>query len=59
MLYEVIRMFYFLKNTVEKDEQCKKRDDEEQRKAIRKWTAKQVRNNLFETNIRRIKGKKR
>ncbi len=25
VLYEVIRMFYFLKNTEEKDEQCKKK----------------------------------
>jgi hypothetical protein len=42
-----------------KTNNVKKRDDEEQRKAIRKWTAKQVRNNLCKTNIRRIKGKKR
>jgi hypothetical protein len=28
VLYEVMRMFYFLKNTAEKEEQCKKRDDE-------------------------------
>ncbi len=59
VLYEVIRMFYFLKITAQEDQQSKKRDDEEQRKAIRKWTAKEVRNNLCETNIRKIQGKKR
>ncbi len=52
-------MFQFLKNTAEKDEQSKKRDDEEQRKAIRKLREKQVRNNLCENNIRRINGKKK
>jgi hypothetical protein len=26
VLYEVIRMFYFLNNTVEKEEQCKKKE---------------------------------
>ncbi len=26
VFYEVIRMFYFLKNTAEKDEQCKKKE---------------------------------